>query len=168
MRSTAAAAYAPRMVTPAVHALPARVELCSASQLGVRLGRISAAAGTTYMAIVFTNRGGAACSLRGYPGVSSVGGADGHQIGAPARRSPGAAPEVVLRPRAVASAVYGQVDALNYPKARCHPASARGLRVYPPGSTRAWYLPMKHLACSSSTVGDSSVRPVRSGATGGL
>jgi hypothetical protein len=156
------------MVTPAMHALPARVELCSASQLGVRLGHSDGAAGTTYVAIVFTNHGGAACSLRGYPGVSSVGGADGHQIGAPARRTPAASPEVVLRPGGVASAIYGQAEALNYPKARCHPASARGLRVYPPGSTRAWYLPLKHLACSSSTVGDSSVRPVRAGANGGL
>jgi hypothetical protein len=156
------------MVTPAVHSHPARVQLCSARRLGVRLGRSDAAAGTTYFAIVFTNRGAAACSLRGYPGVSSVGGADGHQIGAPARRVPAAAPEVVLRPRGVASATYGQVDALNYPKSRCHPVSARGLRVYPPGSTRAQYLPLKHLACSSSTVAGSSVRPVRAGATGGL
>lgn len=156
------------MVTPAVHARPARVQLCSARQLAVRLGRSEGAAGTTYVAIVFTNHGTAACSLRGYPGVSSVGGADGHQIGASARRTPAATPEVVLRVGGVASAVYGQAEALNYPKARCHPASARGLRVYPPGSTRAWYLPLKHLACSSASVGDSSVRPVRPGATGGV
>jgi hypothetical protein len=156
------------MMTPAVHALPARVQVCSARQLGVRLGRSEGAAGTMYVAIVFTNRGTTACSLRGYPGVSSVGGADGHQIGAPAGRTPAAGPEVVLRPGAVASAAYGQADALNYPKARCHPVSARGLRVYPPGSTRAWYLPLKHLACSSTSVGDSVVRPVRAGATGGI
>jgi Protein of unknown function (DUF4232) len=136
------------------------VPACHFSQLGVRLGQSSGAAGTLYVAIVFTNRGKASCSLRGYPGLSSVGGSDGHQIGAPAKRQPAGRriTTVVLRPGGVASASYGQADALNFDKAVCHPVTALGLRVYPPGSTLARYLPTKHLACSSTKLpGNGSV-----------
>jgi Protein of unknown function (DUF4232) len=143
-----------------VAALHAQAPSCRASQLAVALGGSEGAAGTIYYAIVFTNRSQTTCSLRGYPGVSSVGGDDGHQIGAPARRDPRTVVTVVLRPRGSASASYGQVQALNFPKARCHPLSARGLRVYAPNVTAARYLPLTHLACSSTTVGDSRVAPV--------
>jgi Protein of unknown function (DUF4232) len=145
---------------------------CHFSQLGVRLGQSSGAAGTLYVAIVFTNRGSASCSLRGYPGLSSVGGSDGHQIGAPATRQSAGRPitTVVLRPGGVASASYGQADALNFDKAVCHPVTALGLRVYPPNLTLARYLPMKHLACSSTKLpGNGSViSPVVRGPTGSL
>jgi hypothetical protein len=133
---------------------------CHAASLRVHLGRSEGAAGTVYIAIVFTNTGSVRCTLRGYPGVSSYGPA-GRQIGAPARRLPVALTTVVLAPRASASAVYGQAQALNYPRASCHPVRAAGLRVYPPNETNARLLPSKHLACSSTAVGDSSIRPVR-------
>ncbi|HEY1480079.1 MAG TPA: DUF4232 domain-containing protein [Gaiellales bacterium] len=133
---------------------------CHAYQLTVSLGQSEGAAGTTYLPIVFKNSSGVTCSLRGYPGVSSVGGDDGHQIGAAARRDPGSVRTIVLRSGASASATYGQVQALNYPKACCHPQSARGLRVYAPNVTAARYVPFKHLACSA-TLSDSHVRPIR-------
>jgi Protein of unknown function (DUF4232) len=151
---------------PVHHTQPAIVQPCRANQIGLRLGRASGAAGTTYYAIVFTNRGSAACALRGYPGLSSVAGAHGAQIGAPARRSPATVVTVVLRPGAAASAAYGQVDALNYPRARCRPVTAPGLRVYAPDETRARYLRVKHLACASSTVEDSVIGPVVRGTSG--
>jgi Protein of unknown function (DUF4232) len=151
---------------PAQHAAPALVRACRADQIGVRLGAADAAAGTTYFAIVFTNRGTTSCSLRGYPGVSSVSAPAGRQIGAAALRSPGRLVTVVLRPGAAASAAYGQADALDYPRARCHPVTARGLRVYAPDQTRARYLATKHLACSSTAAGDSVIRPVVRGTTG--
>ncbi|MDX6568146.1 MAG: hypothetical protein QOH15_724, partial [Gaiellales bacterium] len=115
---------------------------------------------------VFTNGGSVRCTLRGFPGVSSFNAANGRQIGSPARRLPGAVKTVVLAPRASASAVYGQAEALNYPKARCHPVPASGLRVYPPNQTHAHLLISKHLACSATGVGDSSVGTVVPGVTG--
>ncbi|MEO9175893.1 MAG: DUF4232 domain-containing protein [Gaiellales bacterium] len=136
---------------------------CHASQLAVTLGGSDGTAGTIYYTILFRNTSGTTCSLRGYPGVSSVGGADGHQIGSAARRDPKTVVTVVLRPRAFANASYGQAEALNYPKARCHPESARGLRVYSPNVRSARYLALKHLACSSTGVGDSHVAPLRAG-----
>ena len=151
---------------PAHHALPAIVHACRAEQIGARPGASHGAAGTTYLTIVFTNRGTASCSLRGYAGVSSFAAPAGRQIGVPARRSAGRVVTVVLRPGDVAGAAYGQVNALNYPRARCRPMTARGLRVYAPGQRRARYLAIKHLACSSTGVGDSVVHPVVSGKTG--
>jgi hypothetical protein len=154
------------MMVAAQHAVAQHLAECTATQVGVRLGRGEGAAGTIYYAIVFTNRSARSCSLRGYPGVSSVGGADGHQIGAPARRAPAKIVRVVLRPGGTASAAYGQAEALNFPRARCHPAKARGLRVYAPDQTRARYLPLAHLACSSTGLGDSSISAVVPGSTG--
>jgi hypothetical protein len=151
---------------PAGHALPAVVHACRTDQIGARLGAREGAAGTTYVAIVFTNRGTTSCSLRGYPGVSSVAAPGGRQIGSAARRSPARVATVVLRPGGLASAAYGQAEALNYPRARCRPATARGLLVYAPDQTRGRYLAMKHLACSSTGVGDSVIRPLVPGTTG--
>jgi hypothetical protein len=150
---------------PAQQAVPA-VAACRADQIGLRLGAAEGAAGTTYYALVFTNRGTTSCSLRGYPGVSSVSTPAGRQIGAAARRSPATVVTVVLRPGAAASAAYGQAQALNYPRSRCHPVSARGLRVYAPNQTRARYVAIMHLACSSTAAGDSVIRPVVRGTTG--
>jgi hypothetical protein len=146
--------------TPAALVVPN----CHTSQLAISFGRSEGAAGTIYYPIVFRNRGASVCALRGYPGVSSVGGDDGHQIGQSARRQTAQkARTVVLQPGAYGSAAYGQVQALNFPKARCRPVTARGLRVYPPNTFAARYLPLSHLACSSTAVSDSLVGPAVSG-----
>jgi Domain of unknown function (DUF4232) len=148
---------------PAIHA---QVPACRSEVLRVRLGPGNGAAGTIYFPIVFTNSGTVRCSLRGFPGVSSVDAA-GRQVGSPARwEATVKVRTVVLAPHASASATYGQAQALNYPRARCHPVSARGLRVYPPNETRSRVLVSKHLACSSTRVGDSSVRAVVPGVSG--
>jgi hypothetical protein len=155
------------MLAATAPALHAAIPNCRTAQLALSIGRSEGAAGTIYYPIVFRNTSGSTCALRGYPGVSSVGGDDGHQIGKSARRqSARRARTVVLRPGAAGSATYGQAQALNYPKARCRPVSARGLRVYPPNAFAARYLPLKHLACSSTAVGDSLVGPVSPGTTG--
>jgi hypothetical protein len=137
----------------------ARLPACGSGVIAVRLGRSEGAAGTIYVPIVFTNTGRVRCTLRGFPGVSSVDRA-GHQIGSPARWVGARATTVALAPHGSASATYGQAQALNFPRSRCHPVSASGLRVYPPNQTHARRLISKHLACSSTRVGDSTVRTV--------
>jgi hypothetical protein len=115
--------------------------------------------------LVFTNAGERACTLRGYPGVSSVTGRHGHQIGAAAARDPFAVRRVQLRAHdGAATAVYGQVDTGVYDRAHCRPLRARGLRVYAPGQTLAFYASLPHSACSAS-LRDSHVRPVVTGRT---
>jgi hypothetical protein len=139
----------------------APVPACHAEVLDVRLGRSDGAAGTIFYPIIFTNSGPVRCTLRGYPGVSSVD-AQGHQIGAPAERQPPATLRtVVLAPRGSATAVWGVPQALNFPRASCHPVTARAVRVYPPNETRSRILALRHLVCSSRAEGASVIRQVR-------
>ena len=92
------------------------------------------------------NVGSSACTLYGYPGVSWVAGADGHQVGAAATRQPdatgGAEASVILTPGAVASAPLDIVDAAAIPQSACKPVPVRGLRVYPPGERAALFIPL--------------------------
>ena len=149
------------LVLPAAPAAP-----CRHAQLGLHVGPANGAAGTIYHPLVFTNIGTRACTLRGYPGVSSVSGPHGHQVGAAAARDPFAFTRVRLRAHGgTASAVYGQVDTGVYDRARCRPVRARGLRVYAPGQTVAFYAPLVHEACSAH-LRDSHVRAVVAGRTG--
>jgi hypothetical protein len=138
---------------------------CSSSQLALSLGQSEGAAGTVYVPLVFRNRGSRACSLRGFPGVSSVGSAGGAQIGAAAAWDHSVpVVTVVLQPGGRANAPYAQADALNYPRTRCHPTSAAGLRVYPPNQRASLYVAWRHTACASTSLVVSRVRPVRAGA----
>jgi len=90
------------------------------------------------------NAGSSACTLYGYPGVSWVAGADGHQVGAAAVRQAditgSAERTVTLAPGAVASAPLDIVDAAVFSSAQCKPVPVRGLRVYPPGEKAAVFL----------------------------
>ena len=106
------------------------------------------------------NTGSSACTLYGYPGVSWVAGADGHQVGAAAVRQSdpagGALKVVTLAPGAVASAPLDIVDAAVFTRSQCKPVAVRGLRVYPPGEKAALFLSMPTQAggygeCSGTT-----------------
>ena len=76
------------------------------------------------------NIGPSACTLYGYPGISWVAGADGHQVGAAAVR------------HTLASAPLDFVAAAAIPRSQCKPVPVRGLRVYPPGGKAALFLPL--------------------------
>jgi hypothetical protein len=99
-----------------------------------------------HIGLQLTNTGSSSCTLYGYPGVSWVAGADGHQVGAAAQRqtdnSGNAQQTVTLAPGALASAPLDIVDAAVIPPAECKPVPVRGLRVYPPGQTAALFLPL--------------------------
>jgi hypothetical protein len=103
------------------------------------------------------NIGSSACTLDGYPGVSWVAGADGHQVGAAATRQPDASGHaegsVTLAPGATASAPLDIVDAAVLPKSACKPVAVRGLRVYPPGQRAALFI---SLPTSSGGYGECS------------
>ncbi|MHA7283104.1 DUF4232 domain-containing protein [Arthrobacter sp. TMS2-4] len=116
------------------------------------------AAGSVYRTLVLTNASDEACTVAGYPGVSSVDGA-GNQIGAPADRD-GAAPVfVLLAPGTSASATLQQTNAQNY-GADCGLTPASGLRVYPPGATDSLVLPQALPACSAESIVLMTVGPL--------
>jgi hypothetical protein len=116
--------------------------------LAASLTGASGAAGSTYYTLLLTNRGSAACVLQGYPGVSFVTGAGGQQIGAPAARISGPAPTVQLAPGGSAGAALQISVASNFGSG-CQPASAAGLRVFPPNQTAALFLAQADQTCSN-------------------
>ena len=141
---------------------------CATRDLTVHLGAAGGAAGSTYEPLVFTNKGSATCTLDGYPGVSFVAPQTGKQVGAAASRNPQhAATSVSLAAGASASAMVQVVNHANYDPASCKATTVSGLRVYPPGSTTAAYVPFTHTqqACSTS-VNQLSVQAVVAGTSG--
>ncbi|MGH3246507.1 MAG: DUF4232 domain-containing protein [Trebonia sp.] len=136
---------------------------CASADLQVSLGGgPGSGMSQNHTGLQLKNVGSSACTLYGYPGVSWVAGADGHQVGAAAvkQADPSGAAEatVTLAPGAVASAPLDIVDAGVFSRSACKPVPVRGLRVYPPGETAAMFLSMPTTSggygeCSVPTVG---------------
>jgi Protein of unknown function (DUF4232) len=138
---------------------------CATTDLQVRLGTSSGAAGSVYQAIDFTNIGAAACTLYGYPGVSLATTHPPSQIGAAAARNPSPPPkQVTLAPGAVAHAVAQITFAGNYPASTCRPTPASALLVYPPNLKTSVPLPYRSTGCSSTTITILHVSVVQPGA----
>ena len=119
---------------------------CTSAQLQASLGG-GAGAGMSqnHTGLQLRNTGSSACTLYGYPGVSWVRGAQGLQTGAAATRQPdpnGTERTVTLAPGAIASAPLDIVDAGVISPSECKPVPVRGLRIYPPGSKDALFLPL--------------------------
>jgi hypothetical protein len=126
---------------------------------------VEGAAGTTYIPLLYLNAG-PACRLAGFPTVASVASRGGAVLGSPAiPDATGPVATLVLASGAVARAVYGQSQALNYSRARCRPRQAAGLRVRAPGAPGARFLRWPHLACSAAGVRDSRVRALAAAPT---
>jgi hypothetical protein len=114
----------------------------------VKLGPGSAAAGTSYYQIRFTNISGTTCTLYGFPGVSFTGETYAVQVGPAATRNPASKPSLVtLAPGAVASAQITVVDAQNYSASSCGLTTASGILVYPPNLTASVGLPFNGYTC---------------------
>lgn len=131
---------------------PARATLCSTSQLEGSLGSADGTAGTIYYPLDLRNRSTSTCYVQGYPGVSFVAGADGHQVGAPARRTNEAIPRVVLAPGQVAQATLGIHDASAFTQPPCDQTAVLGMRVYPPDQVAALFVPHRDTGCSNTAV----------------
>jgi Protein of unknown function (DUF4232) len=155
------AAATPSAATSPGGAASASPAACTSADLQVSVGG-GAGAGMSqnHIGLQLRNIGSAACTVYGYPGVSWVAGADGHQVGAAALRQTdptgGAEKTVTLAPGAVASAPLDIVAAEVITKSQCKPVPVRGLRVYPPGEKAALFLSMPTAAggygeCSLTT-----------------
>lgn len=144
---------------------PADNGFCKSADLQLSLGRAEGAAGTVYRPLVFTNASGRRCVLQGFPGVSYVAGADGHQVGAAAVRDGTMGPAVTLGKGDRAYATIGLVHAENFDPATCQPQPVRGLRVYPPQETAAMYIDLPTTGCGNDKIPGNqlTVRPVQKG-----
>lgn len=152
--------------TPQATSTPAGPGPCQSSALKVTLGPGSAAAGTAYYPIRFTNISATACTLYGFPGVSFTGETYAVQVGPAASRNH-SSPEhlVTLAPGAVASALISVVDAGNYPSG-CGQTTASGILVYPPNLTASAGVPFNGMTCVSPKYHVLTVNAVVAGSAG--
>lgn len=118
--------------------------------------------GSVFYRFQFTNLSGHTCTLKGYPKVLAVN-LKGQRIGSPASHETTVKPHLVkLAPEKSAPAVVRIVDAGNFPPSACHPVTAAGFRVSPPGNTASRLVPFPFRACSKAGNGNLSVRVVGS------
>jgi Protein of unknown function (DUF4232) len=121
---------------------------CQSAALKVTLGTGSAAAGTSYLPVQFTNVSPTTCTLYGFPGVSFTGETYAVQVGPAATRNHASPQSVVtLAPGAVATALLTIVDAQNYSPGSCGLTTASGILVYPPNLTTSVGLPYNGYTC---------------------
>ncbi|HKS48125.1 MAG TPA: DUF4232 domain-containing protein [Amycolatopsis sp.] len=132
--------------------VPAGDGLCKSSDLKLSVGRGDAAAGTMYRPVVFTNTSDHSCVIQGFPGVSYVGGADGHQVGPAAFRDGGKGAAITLAKGETAYAMVGFVNVGNYDPVTCQPQPVRGLRVYPPQETASQFVDLPTTGCGSDQI----------------
>ncbi|MEV0704535.1 DUF4232 domain-containing protein [Saccharopolyspora sp. NPDC050389] len=124
---------------------------CGADVLKLTMGESDGAAGHIYAPIQFTNTGSTTCTLSSAPGVSYVG-SGGHQIGEPAKRVIKDRPVISLAPGETASAPFLFSPVAHMNPEDCGAEAAEGLRVYPPNSKAAMFLPLPNtMGCTQFT-----------------
>lgn len=140
---------------------------CTAGQLSllVRPAKGGGAAGSQYTEVVLTNSSDSPCTTGGFGGVSYVGGGDGSQIGAPAKRVD--ADQVLtltLEPGEAAVQVLRETRAENYSRADCDPVAVDGLRIYPPNETHSLYAAHPTTGCANRSIELLEVEPYHAAA----
>lgn len=138
---------------------------CKVADLSLKLGGGDAAAGTSYRALVFTNKGTRTCTMQGFPGVSYVAGDDTHQVGPAAFRDGAKGSAVTLKPGASSFVDVGFVQVGNFDPNACKPTEVRGLRVYPPHDYDSMFLANPGTGCAATPPGNQlTVDTVKAGA----
>lgn len=111
-----------------------------------------AAMSHVYGRIVLRNTSDETCWVRGYGGLSYVGGGNGTQVGAPADRTPSNRPKVVLAPGEKVRSAVVETSYAPYPRARCRPRHVDGFRVYLPDETRSQFIEHEATGCANPDV----------------
>jgi len=132
--------------SPASPATPADRPWCGTSRLRIRVKDTGM---TLSYAVEFTNVSASSCVLSGYPSVSAYGASDAQVGNAAGHDATVAAARVVLAPgdSADASVIASGVTLHGQ---RCHPVTAFGLHIVPPGETEGLYVRHALTACSVS------------------
>jgi Domain of unknown function (DUF4232) len=120
-------------------------------------------AGSVFYEVRFTNLSGHTCTLRGFPKVAAVNLA-GKRVGAVAKHAAGQKTKTVkLTEGETASAQLQVVDAGNFSPSSCHPVTAAGLRVTPPGQGKSKLVPLPFETCAKASQKTLSIGTVRAG-----
>jgi hypothetical protein len=125
---------------------------CTKADLTAKYKGGDAAMSHVYGRIVLHNVSASACSVKGYGGLSYVGGGNGTQIGAPADRTPSNTPRTVLQPGDKVRSAVSETSTAPYPKNVCRPTKVDGFRVYVPDETHAFYIPHPTTGCANPKV----------------
>lgn len=161
--TSSASTPTPQPVQPPAQA-PKNDGLCKAGDVKLSIKDSDAAAGTVYRKLVITNASGHPCTIQGFPGISYVTGADGHQVGEAAYRDGAKGDPVQLANGESAIADVGFANVRNYPEEVCKPVETRGLRVYLPQETASNFLAVQGLGCTGKISGNQlTVKTVHKG-----
>jgi hypothetical protein len=136
--------------TPA--AQPADNGLCKSGDVKLSLGQGDAGAGSMYRPLLITNSSPNPCTIQGFPGVSYVAGADGHQVGKDAFREGTKGNAVKLNPGQTAAADIQFVNVHNFDPGTCQPTPVKGLRIYLPQETASNFVPDESTGCASTKI----------------
>lgn len=111
-----------------------------------------AATSHVYGRIVLKNVSDRACYVRGYGGLSYVGGGDGTQVGAAADRTATKKPRTVLQPGDKVRSRVVETSTGPYPKKECQPRQVDGFRVYIPDETHSQFIEHGTTGCANTDI----------------
>lgn len=131
---------------------PADNGLCKAGDVKLALGQGDAGAGSRFRPLLITNSSSHPCTIQGFPGVSYVAGADGHQVGKDAFREGTKGNPVKLNPGQTAAADIQFVNVQNFDPNTCQPTPVKGLRIYLPQETASNFVPAEGTGCASTKI----------------
>ncbi|OXM71182.1 DUF4232 domain-containing protein [Amycolatopsis vastitatis] len=126
--------------------------LCKAGDVQLSLGQGDAGAGSVYRPLLIKNVSAKPCTIQGFPGVSYVAGADGHQVGKDAFRDGTKGNAVKLNPGQTAVADIQFVNVQNFDPGTCQPTPVKGLRIYLPQETASNFVPEDGTGCASTKI----------------
>jgi hypothetical protein len=144
-------AGSPAPAAPPV-AQPVDNGLCKAGDVQLSLGQGDAGAGSVYRPLLIKNVTAKPCIIQGFPGVSYVAGADGHQVGKDAFRDGTKGNAVKLNPGQTAVADIQFVNVQNFDPGTCQPTPVKGLRIYLPQETASNFVPSDGTGCASTKI----------------
>jgi hypothetical protein len=125
---------------------------CKKPDLSAKYKGGDAATSHVFGRIILHNASDHACYVKGYGGLSYVGGGNGTQVGAPADRTPSNTPKTVLQPGDKVRSAVSETSTAPYPKNVCRPTRVDGFRVYVPDETRAFFVEHKTTGCANPKV----------------
>jgi hypothetical protein len=125
---------------------------CTKADLSATYRGGDAAMSHVYGRIVLRNTSTAPCWVKGYGGLSYVGGGNGTQVGAAADRTPSPTPRTVLQPGDKVRSAVVETSTGPYPRHQCRPTPVDGFRVYVPDETRSIYVPHPTTGCANASI----------------
>ncbi len=125
---------------------------CTKANLSAKYKGGDAATSHYFGRIVLTNTSDEICFVKGYGGLSYVGGGNGTQVGAPADRTPGPTPRTVLEPGDKVRSAIVETSTGPFSNKQCRPAKVDGFRVYVPDETRAIFIAHPTTGCSNPKI----------------